>query len=72
MKKPILVSDCSGNRTQVEQGVDGLICELTPEGIAAGIQILIHDPGLRARLGQAAGMRPFGNREGLERLLELA
>lgn len=70
--KAILVSDCSGNREQVEQGVDGLLCELTPEGIAAGIQDLVHDPGLRDRLGRGAGMRSFEEREGLDKLLELA
>lgn len=70
--KAILVSDCSGNREQVEQGVDGLLCELTPEGIAAGIRELIHDPELRDRLGHGAGMRSFEEREGLEKLLELA
>ncbi len=70
--KAVLVSDCSGNREQVKQGVDGLLCELTPEGICAGIQILIHDPELRSRLGRAAARRSFGEREGLERLLGLA
>ncbi len=70
--KAILVSDCSGNREQVEQGVDGLLCELTPAGIAAGIQILIHDAELRDRLGHAAGMRSFEESGGLDKLLELA
>lgn len=70
--KAILVSDCSGNREQVIQGVDGLLCELTPEGICEGIQRLIHDPELRSRLGRKAGERSFGDRDGLERLLELS
>jgi len=72
LEKPILVSDCSGNREQVIQGVDGLLCELTPEGIADGIQVLAHDVELRARLGHAAGMRSFEESEGLDKLLELA
>lgn len=69
--KTILVSDCSGNREQVTQGVDGLICELTPESICDGIQKLIHDPDLRNRLGRKASERSFEDREGLEKLLEL-
>lgn len=69
--KAILVSDCSGNREQVTQGVDGLLCELTPEGICEGIQRLIHDPELRSRLGRKAGERSFGDREELEKLLKL-
>lgn len=71
LEKPILVSDCSGNREQVTPEVDGLLCELTPEGICEGILRLIHDPELRSRLGRKAGERSFGDREGLEKLLEL-
>lgn len=70
--KAILVSDCSGNREQVTKGVDGLFCELTPESICDGIQILIHDPDLRNRFGRKAAERSFGDREGLEKLLELS
>lgn len=70
--KPILVSDCNGNRDQVVQGVDGLICELTPEGICTELQRLIHDPALRDSLGRKAAERSFGGREELEKLLELA
>lgn len=70
--KPILVSDCSGNREQVTGDVDGLFCDLTPESICEGIQRLIHDPDLRDRLGRAAAGRSFGDSEGLEKLLELS
>lgn len=70
--KAIIVSDCSGNREQVTSGVDGLLCELTPESICDGIQKLIHDPDLRGRLGSRASERSFGDREELEKLLELA
>ena len=31
--KAIVVSDCSGNREQVEPGKDGLMCDLTPEAV---------------------------------------
>ncbi len=70
--KALLVSDCSGNRDQVRQGEDGLFCEVTPESICEGIQILIHDPELRERLGRKAAERSFGGGAGLEGLLELA
>ena len=39
----LLVSDCSGNREQVIDGVDGKMCQLTPEGISAGIEELLSD-----------------------------
>lgn len=70
--KAILVSDCSGNRDQVKHGEDGLICELKPESICDEIRILIHDPELRSRLGRKAAERSFGDREGFNKLLELA
>lgn len=70
--KALLVSDCSGNRDQVEQGVDGLFCEVTPESICEGIQTLIRDPELRKRLGRKAAERSFGSREALDGLLKLA
>lgn len=52
--RPILVSDCSGNREQVIQGVDGLLCDFTPEGIYGGIMELLEDPEKRERMAQAA------------------
>ena len=36
----IVVSDCSGNREQVINDEDGLLCEFTPEKIAEGIKSL--------------------------------
>ena len=52
--KTILVSDCSGNREQVEHNVDGILCSLTPEGISEGIVELISDKEKFRRLGAAA------------------
>lgn len=51
---PMLVSDCSGNREQVTEGVDGSFCDLTPESICNGILDLIQDEAKRKRLGLAA------------------
>ncbi|MCM1191373.1 MAG: glycosyltransferase [Butyrivibrio sp.] len=69
--KPVLVSDCSGNREQVTENVDGLFCDLTPESICEGIQRLAHHPELRDRLGKAAAERSFGDRAEPDKLLEL-
>lgn len=52
--KTILVSDCSGNREQVEHNVDGMLCRLTPEGISEGIEELTSDREKYRRLGAAA------------------
>ena len=39
----LLVSDCSGNREQVEEGVDGSMCALTAASVAQGITVLLKD-----------------------------
>ncbi|MCM1044472.1 MAG: glycosyltransferase [Candidatus Gastranaerophilales bacterium] len=69
--KAILVSDCSGNREQVTDGVDGRMCELTPEGICEGIVELLHDSGKREMFGRAAAVRNAGGEEELGKLLSL-
>lgn len=67
----VLASDCSGNREQITDGVDGLLCELNPEGIRDGILRLIEDPELRKRLSEAAGQKPMTEEKELNQLLEL-
>ena len=69
--KAILVSDCSGNREQVEPGEDGLMCDLTPEAICREIQKLLHDGKLRERLGAAAARRPQTDETEIGKLLRL-
>lgn len=62
----ILVSDCSGNREQVEDGVDGLLCELTPEAVRDGILKLLRDEGLRGRLKEGAARKKLENEEEMQ------
>lgn len=69
--KAILVSDCSGNREQVEPGEDGLMCDLAPEAICREVQKLLHDGKLRERLGAAAARRPQTDGMELRKLLTL-
>lgn len=69
--KAILVSDCSGNREQVTDGVDGRMCELTPEGICDGIQELLHDPEKRERFGRAAAEKNADSGAELAKLLSV-
>lgn len=69
--KAILVSDCSGNREQIEQDVDGMMRPLSPEGIAAGIRELLEDEEKRERLGEAAARKNMAEEEGLNKLLSL-
>lgn len=68
---PMVVSDCSGNREQVIPGVDGVLCELTPEGICAGVTELYEDEAKRLRYGQEAGKKQLTNPEEIGKLLEV-
>lgn len=67
----VIVSDCNGNREQVTDGEDGILCELTPQGIADSIRELLGDEEKRKRLGQAAGRKYQEQDQDMGRLLEL-
>lgn len=69
--KPIVASDCSGNREQVISGVDGLLCELTPEAVCACIRELIEDEEKRLRFGQVAAGKNEKNTSELVKLLSM-
>ena len=58
--KCVVVSDCSGNREQVTDGVDGLLTPLSPDAIADTVERALADDALRARLGAAAAEKRFG------------
>lgn len=52
--KPMLVTNCEGNLELVEDGRNGIVCELNADRIAERLQILLHDDGLCRRLGKTA------------------
>lgn len=56
----VVVSDCSGNREQVTDGVDGLMVNFAPQAIAGAIRRLMDDAELRRTLGQRAGEKVIG------------
>lgn len=68
---PMVVSDCSGNREQVIHGVDGLLCELTPEGICDGVSRMLQDNELRRNCGKKAAQRPMTGKAELDKMLSL-
>lgn len=67
----IIASDCSGNREQIEDGVDGILCDLDAKSIKESILSLIKDEELRKSYGYAAGKKQIVHREDLEMLFEL-
>ena len=69
--KPIIVSDCSGNREQVIPDEDGVICEFDPRSIAKSIYELIHDENKRDKISKNALVKNNGEEEAISRLLEI-
>ena len=68
---PMVVSDCSGNREQVIQGVDGVLCELTPEAICTSIMELYENEEKRLLLGREAAKKQLTNPEEVDKLLTI-
>ncbi len=66
---PMVVSDCSGNREQVVHGVDGLLCELTPEGICESILTMLENSDLREKCGAEAAKKQMTDKTELNKLL---
>lgn len=69
---PVIVSDYCGSSGQIEGGVYGVPCELTPAGVAEAIRSLLDDAEKRETLARrAAGKEtPQGQEEQLFALLE--
>lgn len=68
---PIIASDCSGNREQLDNGVDGLLCMFDAKAIKDAILTLIKDKDKRISLGDAAAKRKLIYEEDLVMLYEL-
>ena len=67
----IIASDCNGNREQIVQGKDGLLCRLDPESIAEAVISLVEDRDKRIRLGNAAKEKDIVHKGEIKLLLEL-
>ena len=68
---PLLVSDCSGNREQVTQGVDGMMCNLSPEEISSAVEILLKDEKTVRLYGEMAAKKNLDKRENVLKLFDL-
>lgn len=66
---PILVSNSSGNREQVINEVDGLLCELTPEDICHGVITLLNNEELRKAYGEEAAKKKLTEKSEINKLL---
>ena len=67
----IVASDCNGNREQIVDGEDGLLCKLDPKSIADSIISLIKDKEKRMKISEAAKEKNIVHKGEIKRLLEL-
>ena len=64
--KPILATDCSGNREQIEQDVDGRMCSLDPQSISREILWMIEHPKRCRAYGEQTQRRIMYSARGLD------
>ncbi len=67
----VIASDCNGNREQIKNGEDGILCQLTPEGIAESIETLLQNEETRKKLGKSAERKNMAQEQELQKLLQL-
>jgi glycosyltransferase involved in cell wall biosynthesis len=66
--KPILITKYPTAGSQVEDGIDGVICELGVEGIADGVEHMYNKGDLRTDLINYTSRFDYGNTQELEKL----
>ena len=69
---PTLITRYGTASSQLEDGVDGMIVDLSAEAVADGIARLAADEGLRRRLADTCASRDYTNRRELARVMAMA
>lgn len=71
LAKPVIITNYPTAKSQVMDGVDGYITDLSVEGIASGLERLYADHELRKRLSVNCENKDYGNGYELEKLYKL-
>jgi glycosyltransferase involved in cell wall biosynthesis len=69
--KPILITNYPTAKSQVDNGVDGIICDLSIEGLTEGIDKLYNQRDLLSKLISNLKDKDFSNRDELHKLYSL-
>jgi glycosyltransferase involved in cell wall biosynthesis len=69
--RPVLITNYSTAKSQVEDGVNGIITDLSVEGIANGIEKIYEGNELRSKLENTCGSLCFNNEDELIKLYKL-
>lgn len=71
LRCPVIASDCSGNREQIADGIDGYLCRFDEDGIASAIEKMVADREKWKDYADAAEKKVCANDKELEKLYEL-
>lgn len=69
--KPTLITNYSTAKSQLKENIDGIICDLSIDGIADGIEKLYNDENLRNNLSYKCKEIDYGNSHELKKLYAL-
>lgn len=68
---PTIITNYGTAASQLENGVDGLIVDLTAEAVAKGIMKLANDSGLKKKLKDTCAKRDYTNKSEINKILSL-
>ncbi|TLS35773.1 glycosyltransferase [Pseudalkalibacillus caeni] len=69
--KPVLITNYPTARSQVQDGIDGLICDLSIEGLSRGIKRLMLENELRSNLIDGTAKKNYSNQDELIKLYKV-
>lgn len=69
--KPILATDCSGNREQIENGTDGILCELDSGQVCEKLLYMINNPEKCKGYAEKAKQKELCNTKGLDEFIAM-
>ena len=68
---PIVASDCSGNREQIINNEDGILCKLTPDKMVKAIEHMYFNQDKAKEMGRKASYKQRAYEKDIDMLLEL-
>lgn len=69
--KPILATDCSGNREQIENGMDGILCELDSGQVCEKLLYMINNPEKCKGYAEKAKQKELCNTKGFDEFIAM-
>lgn len=71
LQKPVVITRYATSKSQLLEGVDGIIVPMDNEGSAKGIGELLNDPAKMNELSKNCAMRDYSNKEEAKKLAKL-